>query len=331
MARNWTGKDVLETARAFQPACVLAAGAELGIFDALAETPLTSGDLAARVRGDPRATAMLADALTAMGLLTKQGERYAAAPGIRDCLTERGALNVLAMVRHLANCLRSWAQLAGVVRSGLRADRAPSVRGKEADLEAFIEAMNDVSRSQAPGLVKALGPLRFRHLLDVGGGPGTWTIEFLRAFPGTRATLFDLPEVIPIARRHIAAAGLEDRVTLAPGDLEADGPLPSGADLAWVSAIVHMNSREENRRLFAKVHAALKEGGRILIRDVVMEEDRVNPAEGAMFAVNMLVNTPAGGTFTFEELKEDLLAAGFRGPRFLLKGSSMDSVVEAVK
>ncbi|MBI5725966.1 MAG: methyltransferase domain-containing protein [Planctomycetes bacterium] len=331
MARDWTAKDVLEIARAFQPACALAAGAELGVFDALAGAALTAHDLAAKVGGNPRATAMLADALTAMGLLTKRGDHYAAASGAGELLTERSSRSVLAMVRHLANCLRSWAQLAGVVRSGRRAERPPSVRGEQGDLEAFIEAMNDVSRSLAPGLVKALGPLRLGHLLDVGGGPGTWTIEFLRAFPQARATLFDLPEVIPIARRHIAEAGLEDRTRFVPGDLETDEPLPSGADLAWVSAIVHMNSREENRQLFAKVHAALKVGGRILIRDIVMDEDRTSPTDGAMFAINMLVNTPGGGTFTFEELKDDLLTAGFRGPRILLKGFSMDSVVEAVR
>jgi predicted O-methyltransferase YrrM len=221
--------------------------------------------------------------------------------------------------------------LARVVRTGGPAERPPSVRGAEADLEAFIEAMNEVSRSMAPGLVNALTPLRFSHLLDVGGGPGTWTIAFLRAFPSARATLFDLPDVLPIARRHIQAAGMEPRIRLVPGDLATDEPLPSGADLAWVSAIVHMNSRQENRRLFAKVHAALDDGGLILIRDIVMDESRTSPADGAMFAVNMLVNTPGGGTFTFEELREDLLAAGFRNPRHRLKGQAMDSVIQAEK
>jgi cyclopropane fatty-acyl-phospholipid synthase-like methyltransferase len=108
-------------------------------------------------------------------------------------------------------------------------------------------------------------------------------------------------------------------------------PFPPGADLAWISAIVHMNSRAENRDLFRKTHAALVAGGRVLVRDIVMRESRTAPVSGALFAINMLVNTPRGGTFTFRELSEDLRAAGFRKPSFLHKGEGMDSVIQALK
>ena len=87
--------------------------------------------------------------------------------------------------------------------------------------------------------------------------------------------------------------------------------LPPGADLAWVSAIVHQNTRAQNRALFTAVFEALTPGGRIAIRDILMEEDRTRPVAGALFAVNMLVATQGGGTFTLAELREDLVAAGF--------------------
>ena len=205
------------------------------------------------------------------------------------------------------------------------------MRGAAADQAAFIEAMDDVSRSLAPQLVRRIGPPPFRHLLDIGGGPATWTIAFLRAAPSASATLFDLPHTMPIARRHVAAAGLQQRVRFVAGDLDSSRPLPRGADLAWISAIVHMYSRAENRELFRKTHAALAAGGTVLIRDIVMSESRIAPAGGAMFAINMLVNTPKGGTFTFGELSEDLRAAGFRKPSFLHKGQGMDSVIQALK
>ena len=115
-----------------------------------------------------------------------------------------------------------------------------------------------------------------------------------------------------------------------PGDFHADAALPPGADLAWVSSVVHMNSRQANRRLFAKIHAALVEGGRILIHDVVMDDSRTAPLLGAMFAVNMLVHTPEGGTYTFAELREDLVAAGFRRP-VRLRGEMRYAVIRAVK
>ncbi|MGB2823376.1 MAG: methyltransferase, partial [Phycisphaerae bacterium] len=157
------------------------------------------------------------------------------------------------------------------------------------------------------------------------------TIAFLRAAPDARATLYDLPGTLPIAEKHLAAAGLLDRVDLVAGDFYADEALPSGADLAWVSAIAHQGSRGQNRELFAKVHAALASGGRVLVRDVVMDESRTSPAGGAMFAVNMLVNTPGGGTFTFRELSEDLAAAGFADPVLLRQDDFMGSVVQATK
>ncbi len=173
-----------------------------------------------------------------------------------------------------------------------------------------------------------LGPPRFRHLLDVGGASGTWTLAFLRAAGGSRATIFDLADAIPQARRRMEEAGMLDRVALAAGDFYRDD-LPGGADLVWLSAIVHQHSREHNRALFKKIHAALTPGGRLLIRDVVMEPDRVQPVEGALFAINMLVNTESGGTFTLAEFAEDLAAAGFRPPELLVRDAGMNSVVEA--
>jgi hypothetical protein len=178
--------------------------------------------------------------------------------------------------------------------------------------------------------VKSLGPLQFTHLLDIGGASGTWTTRFLQLYPGAQATIFDLPEVIPMAAGAPAAPGMADRIRLVAGDYNGDD-LPPGADLAWVSAIVHQNSRDQNRALFRKVFAALVPGGQILIRDIVMDESRTYPVAGVFFAVNMLVATPGGGTFTFNELGEDLSSAGFTDIRLLRKGEIMDSVVSARK
>lgn len=331
MTRHWTGQDVLAISGGFQEACVVMAAAELDLFAAIPPDGATAPQLADAVRGDLRGTTILADALAAIGLLGKAGDRYAAAPGAAEALGEKAEGSVLAMVRHRANCLRSWARLADVVRTGRPHERAPSVRGAEADAAAFIEAMEVASRPAAAALVAKIGPPPLTHLLDVGGGPATWTIAFLRAAPDATATLYDLPHVLPIAAEHLRRAGLGDRVTLVPGDYRQDGALPAGADLAWVSAIAHQNSRDENRSLLAKVHAALAPGGRVLLRDVVMDASHTAPAAGAMFAVNMLVNTPAGGTYTLDELCEDLAAAGFADCELLCRHEHMNSVLQARK
>jgi len=329
MPREWTPGDVLAMARGYQEACVLMAGAELDVFGALAERPMTAEALATRLGADLRGTAVLLDALAAMELLEKHDDVYRVPPTVADVLAASGSRSVTGMVCHLANCLRRWGRLAEVVKQGGPADQRPSIRGAEGDRESFIEAMNDIHRASAAPLVAELGPLSFRHLLDVGGGSGTWTIAFLRAVPGATATLVDLPEVIPIARRRLADEGLGDRVTLVAGDYNAD-PLPGGADFAWVSAIFHQNSREQNRALAANVFRALEPGGRIAVRDIVMESSRTAPRDGALFAVNMLVATP-GGTWTFDEIRSDLLDAGFADVSVQRREPAMNSTVVATR
>ena len=331
MSWTWTREQVLGLAQSFQGSCVLVAAAELGLFDALAGGPLSAEVLAERLHADVRATRILADALATVPLLTKDGQHYALQPGVAELLTEKGSRSCLAMVRHQANCLRSWAQLAKVTRTGRPAARVPSIRGPAADLANFIQAMDQFSQAEAPRLVKALGPPAFRHLLDVGGGSGTWTEAFLQTSDGSTATLFDQPEVIPLARKRLAEAGLADRVVLVPGDFSGDDPLPAGADLAWVSAVSHMGSRADNRRLFGKIHAALADDGRLLVRDIVMDDSRTAPAAGALFAVNMLVHNPGGGTYTFQEFREDLQSAGFHDPVLLHRGELKYSVIRTSK
>lgn len=331
MPDKWTSETLLELARAYQPGCVLLAAAELDIFDALANEPQTAADLATTVRGNRRATTILADALTALEILEKQNGYYSPAPGILEMLTEGGSKSVLSMLRHQANCLRSWAQLATVVRTGNPADRSHSIRGADGDRDAFIEAMEVVSRAAAPDVVASLGPPSFKHMLDVGGGPATWTIAFLKAVPDARVTVYDLPGVIPIARRHVDAAGLAHRVEFVGGNFATDEHLPNRIDLAWVSAIVHQNSRRENRELFAKIHTALVSDGQIMIRDIVMEDSHTSPPLGALFAINMLVNTEGGGTYSLAELQDDLHDAGFGDPILLRGQRDMDSVVRASK
>jgi len=331
MTAQWNAENLLTTARQFQGASVIVAAAELDLIPALAKRAMGAEDLAHELALDVRATAMLADALTALGLLQKENETYRPAAGIAPLFDENAKGNVVNMLRHQANCLRSWAQLASVVKQGTRYDRLASVRGYAEDRRSFIEAMEVASHEAAPRVVASLGKLPFERVLDIGGGPGTWTRAFLEANPAMRAIYYDLPEVVPIARRHFEAHGLLDRVELVPGDFYLDKSFPKGADMAWVSAITHQNSREQNRELYSKVHAALAPGGSIFVRDMVMSDDHVSPTAGAMFAINMLVNTEAGGTFSFAEQSEDLAAAGFTDPTVGEGQREMDWVIRAKK
>ena len=330
MGKKWSAEEILEMVRAFQPVCVLTAAVELDVFIAIGRRVMTAKSVAAKLGSDARGTKVLLDALTALGFLQKIADKYGVPLDVARILSEESPDNILPALRHQANGLRRWNQLARIIQTGKPAKCEPSIRGQAADEAAFIGAMDNFSAPIADRIVRKLRSLKFRHLLDVGGGPGTWTIAFLRAAPGARATLFDLPSVIPLAKKRIIKAELGDRVTFVAGDYCRD-ELPVGADFAWLSAIAHQNSREQNRALFGKIYSALKDGGNLVIRDVVMEESRTKPAFGAMFAVTMLVATEGGGTYTFDEFQDDLTSAGFAKVKLLHRDQSMNSLILATK
>jgi hypothetical protein len=323
-------RKLLEMANGFRASCVLGAAAELDLFTALGSRAMTAEEIAATLSSDVRGMRILLDALAALGLLDKREQSYAVPEPMRPLLVEGSPRTLLPMVRHMMCVLRSWSQLAAVVRSGKPAVRQASIRGAEADRAAFIAAMHSVSAPAADELVGRLMPLGFEHLLDVGGASGTWTMALLRAVPHATATIFDLPDAIEQARRRIGSTEFASRVRFAAGDFYTD-ELPGGADFAWVSAIAHQHGREHNRELFGKVFRALGAGGQIGIRDMLMDPSRTRPVDGALFAVNMLVNTESGGTFTFDEFRDDLRAAGFVDAAVKVSNEDMSSVVIARK
>lgn len=327
---NWTAEKLLELGRSYQSAAVFVAAAELNLFSALRGHPVDAKSLAEKLKCDLRGLTTLLDALAALQLITKKEDLYSLPNGAEEFLVPESPRSLLAMTQHQANCLRNWAQLAMVVKTGKPADKFPSVRGPEGDAESFIGAMHNISAPMADGVIQSVQPLQFKQLLDIGGASGTWTMAFLRAWPAGKATIFDLPHVIPMAQGRIQQAGFRERVSFASGDFMAD-PLPRGADLAWVSAIIHQNSRAQNRQLFANVFQALVPGGRVAIRDFVMQENHVEPGPGALFAINMLVATPGGSTFTFEEIREDLASAGFTNAALARQDGTMNAIVVASK
>lgn len=330
MTTKWAKEEVIAVVRGFQPACVLLAAADLNVFTILKSKPMSAKVVADKLEADTRAITILLDALAAMALLSKQNKEYSLSSEVAQLLTEDSSRSILPAIRHQANCLRRWVQLPQVIRNGQPADRILNIHSETEDIAAFIGAMDNFSTPVATDVISKLGSLNFCHLLDVGGASGTWTIEFLRVVPGAKATLFDLPEVIPMAKEHIAKAGLTDQVEFVEGDFYTDD-LPAGADFIWLSAIAHQNSRRQNQQLFSKLYTVLEKGGKLVLRDVVMDESRTKPEGGALFAINMLVATEGGGTYTFDEFRMDLLSAGFTNITLEQQDEFMNSLISAVK
>jgi SAM-dependent methyltransferase len=321
-------QEILSLSRNFMECRVLLTGAELDIFTHLAE-PASSRDLAEMQGWHERPLTVVLDALTAMGLLIKRDGRYLTDPGLLPLLNSNSSQSVLPMVKHAATIWENWSNLTRIVTEKGIADRIPA-RFDGEDQTAFIGAMHVVGRQHAPAIVQAVQPGSARRLLDVGGASGTYTIAFLEASPQMSATIFDLPEVVDMGSVRIAESGLKDRVAFVSGDFYTD-PLPSGYDLALLSAIIHQNSPEQNLALYRKIWTALVPGGRLVIRDHVMEKDKTAPKSGAMFAINMLVGTPGGGTYTYEEIEAGLVGAGFENIRLIQRKDHMMGLIDAYR
>ncbi len=324
-ASKWTGSRLLALAREFQEPRLLLSGAELDLFTRLAPAPRSASEVSEQLGANVEALTILLDGLAALGLLVKKDNAYQSEPSAVKWLTTGSPESVLPMILHSSSLWDRWSALTKIV-AGPQADKARDDKW----LKAFIGGMHVIATPLAARIIALVDPGTSRRMLDVGGAMGTYTLAFLAASPHLRATLFDRPPVVEMARKVLDEAGVLGRVTLAAGDFYAD-PLPSGHDLVFVSAIIHQNSPAENVKLFRKAFEALEPGGRIVVRDHVLSPDRTQPKSGALFAINMLVAQNGGNSYTFSEIAAALAEAGFETPRLLNPDAQMDGLVDAIK
>jgi predicted O-methyltransferase YrrM len=302
-------EDFQKTLRGFQESRVLLTAIELDLFTAIGAG--SSATVAVAVMGTaPRATEALLNALAALEVLEKRDGTFFNGPLAARFLAAGAPHDSRAALRHIANLWSRWSTLTDCVRAGTAVDYQEMTEAAPEWTDAFIAAMHKNATARAPLVVRAAGVEGVRRVLDLGGGSGAYAIAFAEASPEIRAEVFDLPNVIPIARRHIEAAGLADRVTTRAGDLRVDR-YGEGHDLVFVSAICHMNSPEENREMFRKILAALAPAGRVVVQDFVLRPDKTSPKIGALFALNMLVGTRGGSSYSEDEYAGWLAQEGF--------------------
>ncbi len=315
--------------RGFMKSRVILTAAELDFFTLLHRGPSTARDLAKRLHLDERGTTRVLDSLISFGLVMKEADHYRT--------TTTGALlssehpeTILPVILHMNNLWDRWGDLTAILRKDSTKSGKQGLSFTDRDWKAFIGAMHVIARKLSGEIADFYNTERFTCLLDLGGASGTYAVAFLKKNPALKAILFDLAEVIPMAEERIAAEGLSERVRCVGGDFY-DDELPQGADIVLLSAIIHQNSMKENISLYKKIYKALPPGGVLLIRDHIMDESRTRPSSGALFAINMLVNTQGGDTYTFGEVRKDLEEAGFSEILLLRSGDRMDCLVEARK
>ncbi len=298
--------DISELIRGFMPSRAVLTALELDVFTAVGEGG-TAEQIAAKIRTNARATGMLLNALASLKLLEKCEGAFRNTPLSARFFVEGTPDSARTAQLHIANIWKSWSTLSDAVRAGTSV--AP--RGDGDSVTPFIAAMDHNARGRARAVVQAAGIDGARHMLDLGGGSGAYSIAFAKAAPALRVDIVDLPEVVPITEEHIRKAGLAERISTREGDMLTI-PLERGRyDLVLLSAICHMYSPEENRQLFRRAYDTLAPEGRLVVADFILEADKTAPRFGALFALNMLVNTRAGASYSEPEYETWLKEAGF--------------------
>ena len=292
---------ILQTAFAFWNAKVLLTAVELGVFDQLAEDRrLTAAELGDAVGLHPRGTSDFFDALVAMRFLDREGTgrsaRYFNTPAGDTYLVAGSPRYVGGILQMLnARLFKFWHDLPEALRTGkpqneIKHSGKPmfdELYSQPARLEQFMGAMTGLSRMNFEQFAERFDFSRFKTLCDVGGATGLLCMEVARRHPHLRCTSFDLPVVEPIARKHIAAAGLSDRVATASGDFFKD-PLPK-ADLITMGMILHDWNLDRKMQLIRAAYDALPPGGALVVIEALIDDARRENVFGLLMSLNMLI------------------------------------------
>jgi len=302
-----TKERIESLAHGYMNSSILLTAVHEGIIEAIGADALTPDDLATRLDLDPRAVDIILHALAAAEILDKDGEgRFTLPSGNAAVLLRDGAESQASIFAHHYDLMRRWVKLEHTLHSGEPVPRENTARKHR----HYICGMRDVSRRSSRDVIGEVDMTGVRRLLDVGGGPATASLTFAAADPELQCVVFDLPETVVIAREVIAESGLGDRVSAVEGDYFVDD-FGEGFDVVYISNIIHSIGADAIAMIYRKAAAALNPGGRIMVKDFFLDDDRCGPAFGARFAVNMLVATEEGRAYTRVETIDALTAAGF--------------------
>jgi len=329
MGKEWTVGDLLTTSNAYWRGCALQAGVRLEIFTVIHEHHMGLESVAELIGGDQRATEYLLNALCAMGLLRKEEAGYCNTPEALKLLCKDSAAYIGHIILHHHHILDGWSQLDEVVKTG-----APVTKrsyGEAIERESFLMGMFNLAMGIAPAIAEQIDLSQHHRLLDLGGGPGTYAIHFCLANPELHGVIYDRPTTRSFALETVTKFGLSDRIEFSGGDITTDN-IPKGPyDAAWLSHILHSNGPEQCQKIIDKTVAAMAPGGIIMIHDFILDNSKDGPEFPTLFSLNMLVNNPAGRSYSEEELTAMLHKSGVRHiKRHPFQGPSDSSILYGI-
>jgi precorrin-6B methylase 2 len=303
-------QELQEIVYGFRTSRIVLTSIELKLYEKLEQGDKNSKEVSKLLSTNEKATDRLMNALCALKLLQKKNGKFSNTEFSSRYLV-KGKPDYISNLFHSTDLWRSWSNLTEIIYEGKPKGKFYEKR-KEERVDHFISAMHYRASKQAEEDVKYLDLSGAKNVLDLGGGSGAYALEFVKAKKEITATVFDLPEVIPLTQKYISDAGLSGKIKTIEGNYLTDS-IGTDYDLIFLSAIVHSNSFEENKKLIQKCVSALNKKGQVVIQDFVMDEERTSPAFGTFFALNMLVNTQEGDTYTQKEISSWLTDSGLSG------------------
>lgn len=302
----------MQLALAYRSSAVLFAAVDLGVFTALSESPRTAQEVARACGADAERLRYLLEACVAEGLLSREGDAYTNTP-VTDAFLVRGRPAYSANgLKYAQDLYPAWNGLADLMRTGRPPMPPETILGDDKEkTRAFVYAMHERARgigSVLPHLVDLKGR---KKLLDVGGGPGTYSVALIQQTPGLTSTVLDVPGVLEVARELVDASGFGDRVTLMPGDY-LKSSFGRGYDVALLSGMMHRETPATCRMLLEKAFDALDPGGLVIVSDVFFDDDaKTKPPFALYFALNMMLTSDEGSAHAVTEMSRWMAEAGF--------------------
>jgi predicted O-methyltransferase YrrM len=265
------------------------------VFSALTGDGLTAPELAARSGAQAEPMRMVLESCVDLGLLARDGERFRNTPTAETFLVRGRPAFLGGALTYARDLYPAWGGLTQLVKTGQPTMSPDTILGDDkARTRAVVMAMHERAKGIGSILSQMVDLTGRKRLIDVGGGPGTYSVALCRRTPGLTATVLDRPGVLEVSRELVDAAGFADRVALLPGDY-LETPFGSGFDVALLSGMMHRETSAGVMQVLTKEFAALEPGGQIIVSDVFFDDDRKNsPPFTTSFALNMMLTRLVG-------------------------------------
>ena len=314
----------------YQPACAVITANELKIFDELKQ-PVTSKQVAKNRNLDPEACERLLNALTSLEIITKENNYYHLPQASQEFLVTGGSHSMQQWINLSADLYPIWGQLATFIKSGILIKSIMEMLGSDPHkMRAFTDAMHDKALKATWMIAREVPIGDAKNMLDIGGGPGTYALEWCKLHTHLKATVFDIPPVLEVAKNYIEKYKLDERVDIKPGNFHKDDLGESQYDLILMANILHMYDADMGKFLVTKAVKALQKNGRIVLHGFCTDEDQTGPLDDTLFNLNIGMLTEGGRAHPVHEKINWLKEAGVSNIRYFRVDAMPTGVITGI-